>query len=115
MNTDKAINLALIITELITNTAKHAYVDARGAVRVRIERSGDALQITVRDRGRGITPGFEVAKGSGFGTRLVKTLVDQMKGRLAVNRHTPGTEFVLEVPLDPKGPLSDIAAVAPAL
>lgn len=52
MNTDKAINLALVVTELVTNTAKHAYVDAHGAVRVGIERHGDALRISVRDWGR---------------------------------------------------------------
>jgi two-component sensor histidine kinase len=100
-NTDQAINLALIVTELIINAAKHAYPNGtRGPIYVRVGRvDHTVVRISVRDEGSGLAPNFEVA--TGFGMRLVKALVKQTHGRLRVERHLHGTEFVLEIPIDP--------------
>src|SRR5499427_4021347 len=104
-NTDRAINVALVVTELVANAAKHAYPDGgRGPIRVRVGRVDDTVVgISVRDHGSGLTPDFEIMKGTGFGMRLVKALVNQMHGQLRVERHPPGTEFVLEIPIEAAG------------
>lgn len=99
LNTDKAINVALVMTELITNAAKHAYRNMRGTIWVRVA-DGDAVRISVRDEGAGLPPEFEMAKGHGFGVRLIKALVNQAQGELRVERHARGTEFVLNIPID---------------
>ena len=105
LNTDKAINLALVVTELITNAAKHAYPDTRGTVWVRIvPEDGDVVRVSIRDRGRGLSSEVENAKGNGFGIRLVTTLVNQMHGQLRTERHSPGAEFILDIPIDASGP-----------
>ena len=104
-NTDRAINVALVVTELVANAAKHAYPDGgRGPIRVRVGRVDDTVVgISVRDHGSGLTPDFDIMKGTGFGMRLVKALVNQMHGQLRVERHPPGTEFVLEIPIEAAG------------
>lgn len=101
LNTDKAVNLALVMTELTTNAAKHAYRDAHGTIWVSIWRADGDVRISVRDEGAGLSPEFEVTKGHGFGVRLVRTLVNQLRGQLRVERHARGTEFVLDIPVDP--------------
>ena len=101
LNTDKAINLALVVTELITNSAKHAYPDTSGTVWVGITAGeGNVVRVSIRDIGRGLHSDLEGMKGSGFGMRLVTTLVNQMRGQLSTRRHSPGTEFVLDIPID---------------
>jgi two-component sensor histidine kinase len=101
-NTDQAINLALVVTELVTNAAKHAYPDGRrGPIQVRVESvDGAVARISVRDEGSGLAPDFEVAKGNGFGMRLVKALVKQTHGQFRIEQHARGTEFILEIPIE---------------
>jgi two-component sensor histidine kinase len=57
-NTDQAINLALGVTELVTNAAKHAYPDGRrGPIQVRVGRVNDTVaSISVGDEGSGLDP-----------------------------------------------------------
>jgi two-component sensor histidine kinase len=104
-NTDQAINLALVVTELVANAAKHAYPDDRhGPIQVRLGRVGDTVAvISVRDEGSGLPPDFEITKGSGFGMRLVKALAKQTHGEFRIERHPRGAEFVLEIPIGAAG------------
>jgi len=104
-DTDRAINLALVVTELVTNAAKHAYPDGRrGPIQVRVGRVDDTVAgISVRDEGSGLAPDFDITKGTGLGMRIVRTLAKQTGGQLRVERHPRGTEFVLEVPIEAAG------------
>jgi two-component sensor histidine kinase len=51
---DRAVSIALIVNELITNAAKYAYQDdQRGGIWVRIARSADdTIELSVHDEGR---------------------------------------------------------------
>jgi two-component sensor histidine kinase len=102
VNTDKAINLALVVTELVTNAARHAYPNGtRGPIRTRLGRvDGNVARISVRDEGLGLGPDFEVTKGNGFGMRLVNALAKQTHGQFRIVRHPRGTEFILDIPID---------------
>ena len=102
VNTDRAINLALVVTELVTNAARHAYPNGtRGPIRVRLGRvDGNVARISVRDEGLGLGPDFEVTKGHGFGMRLVKALAQQTHGQFRIERHARGTEFILDIPIN---------------
>jgi two-component sensor histidine kinase len=55
MMTDRAVPIALMLNELITNAAKYAYQDRQsGTIWVRVERgSDDTIELSVRDEGRG--------------------------------------------------------------
>ena len=102
VNTDRAINLALVVTELVTNAARHAYPNGTcGPIRVHLGRvDGNVTRISVRDEGLGLVPDFEITKGNGFGMRLVNALAKQTHGQFRIERHPRGTEFILDIPID---------------
>lgn len=103
MGTDRAIRVALLVTELVTNAAKHAYPNGRsGRIQVGVTRgNGEIACISVRDEGVGLPRGFDIeSRGRGLGMRLAKALAQQSEAKLAVKRLAKGTEFVIELALD---------------
>jgi two-component sensor histidine kinase len=100
-NTDQAISLALIVTEMVANAAKHAYPRGRrGTIWVRLARgNGEVALVSVCDEGEGLPRDFESDQKAGFGMRVVKSLAKQAHARLRIKRRTRGTEFILEIPL----------------
>lgn len=55
----------LVVTEAFTNAARHAYPNGHSApITVSARRCGESLEISVRDRGRGIRP-RPMARGEG--------------------------------------------------
>ena len=101
--TDRAIPLALMVNELITNAAKHAY-EGRSACKIWVDlvRDVDTLRVSVRDEGIGLPPAFDLAKTKGLGMRLVRAFLQQLDATVAINPQPRGTEFVLSVPLELK-------------
>jgi two-component sensor histidine kinase len=98
ITTDRAISISLVVTEFITNAAKHAY--SSGETRpiwVTLERDGDMLTISVRDAGDGLPEGFDPKKSKGLGMRIVSGLLAQLKAELTVKRDEPGTAFVMTI------------------
>jgi two-component sensor histidine kinase len=100
LNTDQAIGLALVVTELVANAAKHAYPDGKhGSIWVRLARAdGEVARVSVCDEGVGLPPDFEIDKKVGLGMRLVMALVKQTQAQFRIERRARGTEFVLEIP-----------------
>jgi two-component sensor histidine kinase len=96
--TDTAIPVALLVNELITNSAKYAYPDSTCEVWVEVSRSDGGIAISVRDQGIGLPADFDIKSGKRLGMRLVTALSSQVKADLQIRRHTPGTEFLLRIP-----------------
>ena len=102
IETDRAIPLALMVNELITNSAKHAYAGQSGCkIWVDLARQAAVLRVAVRDEGQGLAPDFDLAKSRGLGMRLVRAFQQQLDATIAINRLRRGTEFVISVPLAP--------------
>ncbi len=103
ISTDRAISSALIVNELVSNAAKHAYPgkDA-GNVWVSVAATGvDSFFIAIRDEGGGLPEDLEFGKGKGLGARMVRALSEQLDASLEVVAHRPGVEFVVTAPLAP--------------
>jgi two-component sensor histidine kinase len=102
MGTDRAVLVALLVGELITNAAKHAYAEGvAGVITVRLERGGeDAAIVTVSDEGVGLPTDFDPDTEGGFGMRIVRAFLKPTEAKLSVHRRTSGTEFVVYVPID---------------
>lgn len=95
--TNRAVVMALVVTELLTNAVKYAYQGQPGPIDVIVSEEGRrALRITVQDEGAGMEP---QAKGSGLGSRLTRALIDQIGGELEVNLHSAGTSITFVVPI----------------
>ncbi len=103
MSTDRAIRAALVVTELVTNAAKHAYPNGQsGQIWVTLARGeGETARITVRDEGAGLPPDFEIGQRGGLGMRLTMALAQQTDAVVRADRLETGTEVVIELPLEP--------------
>jgi two-component sensor histidine kinase len=92
-----ATTLGLIVTELATNSTKHAFPDGRsGHVSISIKRHDDNITIEVRDNGVGLPDGFDPVQTESMGLRLVKDMVDQLQGTLEYD-HNGGCEWKITV------------------
>jgi PAS domain S-box-containing protein len=101
LDVDRAINVALISGEAITNALKHAFPPGQGGrVQIDFRRKGTRLQIVVQDNGVGL-PG-EMREGS-LGMRLMQGMVGTLQGELAIEGRG-GTRVVVTFPLQrPEG------------
>ena len=100
-----AVPVALIVNELLTNSYKHAFPDGRtGTVRLDMEVDGDEVRIDVADDGIGLPEEVASSSGGGFGLNTVRNLTRQIRGRLEIERLTPGTRFLLTFPMKPGTP-----------
>ncbi len=99
---ERAIHLALIVNELVTNAYKYAYPDnAHGHVWVELLSEAEAISVSIRDEGAGLQPGFDATKSKGLGMRIVTNLAAQLDATLTQdqNKSGRGARFTLLVPL----------------
>ena len=102
ISADKAIPLGLLINELVTNSAKHAYPDGSGEIQVTGEQRGTDLHVEVSDRGIGLPKDFDIDQPrASLGFKVIKSLLAQLDGRIAVASNRPkGVTVQLDVPLE---------------
>lgn len=101
MATDRAIPLALILVELVTNAVKYAYDGKAGPISVNVGVEKGEVSVYVRDQGRGLPEGFDLNTSSGFGMRIVQALAAQLDASVTAIRHDNGAEFAVRAPLVP--------------
>jgi two-component sensor histidine kinase len=86
---DFGIPLGLLVTELVTNSLKHAFPEGSGAIEVSLDRKADgAVVLVVADDGVGLPSAPSPnAKGSrrSLGARIIDGLVSQLGGVMKVN------------------------------
>jgi two-component sensor histidine kinase len=100
--TNRAVSIAIVLTELVTNAAKHAYPEGvTGTILVRLEPLGaGGYRLTVVDEGAGLPAGFVPSSGKGLGMRIALALTQQLGGSLDL-RGTPGRGTEVELALPP--------------
>lgn len=102
--------LRQVLTNLLSNAARHA---GRDDVEVTIRseaRDGGGLRLSVRDNGCGVPEehrervfelferGSARAAGSGVGLTIVRRLVENLGGRVVLGPGGPGAEFLIDLP-----------------
>lgn len=93
LDIDTAIPCGLIVNELVTNSLKHAFPDgAQGEISIRMHQNAEGYNLIVADNGIGIPEEKDINKNTTLGLMLVKSLVDQLDGKLDVNKSN-GTIF----------------------
>lgn len=93
LDIDTAINLGLILNELITNSFKYGSVNNILELHVDIEYTKHMSKITFSDTGLGLSNGIDSAY-SGFGLKLIKNLIKQLQGSLTYD-YKNGSCFTL--------------------
>ena len=95
MDIDTAIPCGLIINELVTNSLKYAFpcLNKEDIVKVGLKKlQPDKLKLFVSDNGVGLPENLDMENVETLGLKMVKILVNQLKGTLEVDR-TNGTRF----------------------
>lgn len=97
---DAVIPLALIVNELVGNAVKYAYpAGSPGAVEVSfLALPTGGRRLVIADHGRGLPPGFEVARADSLGMKVARAFAGQLKGKLRVEPTDTGARFVLDLP-----------------
>ncbi|MBY0582219.1 MAG: ATP-binding protein [Sphingomonas sp.] len=96
---DRAVSLGLVVNELVTNAAKHAFPDREnGKITVRFSAIADGWRLAVADNGVG-TQATQSASNrrGGLGTKLVDAFARQAGGQLTVESDATGTRATLEL------------------
>jgi PAS domain S-box-containing protein len=99
LHMDLAIPLGTVINELVSNSLKHAFPGEReGEIRITLSdiesaRIGsNCFLLTISDNGAGFPDTVDFKNPSSLGLQLVNTLVNQIEGRVVMQRNN-GTEF----------------------
>jgi two-component system, sensor histidine kinase PdtaS len=93
LDVDTAIPLSLIVNELLGNAMKHSRANQ---ISVEVIRSGNGVEIDIRDNGTGYTP-QQPASSGGFGLRLIGLMVKELRGTIQTNA-TKGTQTRINIP-----------------
>lgn len=81
----KLTTLSHFVTEVLTNSLKHAFPGARaGRVGILLERHGNDYVLSIADDGVGFGPTVEKQEGHGIGMRIMKALASQLHGEWTV-------------------------------
>jgi PAS domain S-box-containing protein len=98
--TDRIVQLALVVNELVTNAAKYSHPDGSpGTIRIRfrIDEAGNQ-ELTVTDDGVGFPPGFTPTRSGTLGMKLLVALADGLDGRIEVGNGGPGARITMTLP-----------------
>jgi two-component sensor histidine kinase len=94
MQSDRCWQLGMIVYELITNAARHAFDHRGGVIQVELRRSGAVIECGVSDNG---SAQADVQSGHGLG--IVKELAESLDGRFEQHLGAQGSMSTLVFPM----------------
>ena len=95
INADRAINIGLVYSELVTNANKYAYDGAPGPTAVSLDQHFNQARLVVADNGNGKTRTRE-----GFGSKMLNAIVLGLGGEMEEIDNSPGLKVVVTVPIE---------------
>jgi two-component sensor histidine kinase len=95
MEADRCWRLGLIVSELVTNAAQHAFGEHRGVIRVELRSASPFVECRVTDNGAGMANARP-----GRGLNIVKALARGLEGTIDQYSGPQGTTCVVWFPLN---------------
>jgi two-component sensor histidine kinase len=95
MDATRCWRLGLIVSELITNSARHAFADGAGLIRVELTASETFYACRVSDNGRG-APSIR----PGQGLRIINALAKGFEGSITQKFGRHGSTSILTFPIE---------------
>jgi two-component sensor histidine kinase len=98
---DRAVSIGLVLNELVTNAAKHAFEGSDGGtIAVSFREAPGGWALIVADDGRGMERSETAPKSpdSGLGSRLIPAFARQAGGTVRTETGPDGTTVTLELP-----------------
>lgn len=98
MDVTRAVPIGIIITELITNSLKHAFnkLDCEPELLLTMLKKDERIHITIKDNGPGYTPGN--VQTSSLGLLLIQSLAEQIDADViypSLQEGRQGTEVII--------------------
>lgn len=98
LESSRAVLLAMVLNELITNSFEHAFKGkSNGVLSISLYRRVAFIQITIKDDGPGVTVDYE--PGHTLGMKLLEMLTRQMKGFYEM-KNDNGLEVAIQIPVE---------------
>lgn len=93
---DTATSLGIAVTELITNSYKHAFPSGRGRIEISLDHDSEMARLIVQDNGigNGTSP-----RTNRHGLGLVRRLVEQVNGSITIDHTDAGTHCEIILPI----------------
>jgi light-regulated signal transduction histidine kinase (bacteriophytochrome) len=101
---DSAVNVGLILTELLINATKYAYEGKPGPIAVSLEQYRNRFRLIVADRGHGKTGSHQ-----GFGTRVLNAMIGSLSASMEEIDNKPGLRVIVTVPVGSKPSLTELS------
>ncbi|GBD48372.1 sensor histidine kinase [Methylopila sp. Yamaguchi] len=99
--TDRAVPLALLVNELVTNAFKYACPTGTEEVRIAVKpSSAGLLRLEVQDQGPGLPFAFDAQTSASLGMKLIASLSKQLGGRPEWRSSDAGAHFALDFPIE---------------
>ena len=94
---DRAVSIGLVVNELVTNAAKHAFTDREdGAIEVAFKSVSGGWRLTVTDNGVGMARAARDSTG-GLGSKLIEGFARQAGGTIETDSDATGTRVTLNL------------------
>ena len=90
-----AVRVGLIVNEVVTNAAKHAFPEGVGSITVKLEKKADLLSLCISDDGKGIDADGPASQG--LGSKLIAMLVRQLAAKMQCETRG-GTHYEFIIP-----------------
>jgi two-component system, sensor histidine kinase PdtaS len=101
LDAQRAALAGLILSELISNATKYAYLPgSSGELRVSLLEREGLVELRVSDDGPGLDPGFDPSTTDSMGFCILRMLCDQMRAEMKV-LSSPGSGVTVSVFINP--------------
>jgi two-component sensor histidine kinase len=97
MSSERCWRLGLILSELITNSARHAFRESGGMIRIELLPSRTFVECRITDNGVGKE---DIRRGRGL--EIVEGLTRSLQGSIDQHFGLQGASSVLIIPLSPR-------------
>ncbi|HEY0837549.1 MAG TPA: histidine kinase dimerization/phosphoacceptor domain -containing protein [Azospirillum sp.] len=92
------VPLGLIVNEIVSNSLQHAFGPQGGTVTLAVRQTGDRIELTVGDDGRGMDPAGVQGRPGSLGRKLIAALAVQIQGTLTRPPAARGVRYHLSFP-----------------
>lgn len=94
-------NIHLTVKEALNNIVKHS---GASSVLIHYKTEGDTALLKIQDNGKGFIP--DTISSDGNGLYNMKNRMKSIQGNISILQNHPGTEIVLQFPINPKTPIT---------
>ncbi len=95
MDFKKSLLLSMIVSELVSNSLKHAFpTGEKGEIIIDIKLEDNSYTGTISDNGVGLPKGLDFRNTNTLGLQLINMFVKQLKGSIQLDKSN-GTKFII--------------------